>query len=370
MPFYITPSGLPQISDVIMVVLILTLLYKDQLFFRQDQFIILLGFMLGTYILVINGLWSIYYNSHYFNALRTSSWYFYNLLVLFVVISLYRIQGSQKVFHLMYKALFWSLTIQLLFMPFSYENNVREQLFFNNPNQLAYFSLLSIALVLFLKSRITIDRKAFIYLITISMTLVIISLSKAAIITAILMIVIYMFNIKKIFKLRYILLLFTIIISLTAFIKNFNVSYISDSNEFLFNLYTRFDTMFEQDDSSLEGRAYDKILLFKERMVFGAGEAFNDRLRYRASMEIHSTLINFLFSYGLVGFIILLALLGMLFNFGYKLDKVIYIALLGVFIYGLTHNGIRNPLLWILFGLIYISITNEKKTISHSKLTR
>src|SRR5699024_11540951 len=95
-----------------------------------------------------------------------------------------------------------------------------------------------------------------------------------------------------------------------------------------------------------------------------------DRFRYNAYNVFISTLSSFLFYYGLFGLIIFLVLLGILFNFGYKLDKVIYIALLGVFIYGLTHNGIRNPLLWILFGLIYISITNEKKTISHSKLTR
>ena len=64
-------------------------------------------------------------------------------------------------------------------------------------------------------------------------------------------------------------------------------------------------------------------------------------------VEIHSTLGSLIFSYGLVG--AGLALLALVASIGRSLAGFLYLG--PVMIYGLAHNGIRQPLLWVLLAV-------------------
>src|SRR5918994_582076 len=73
---------------------------------------------------------------------------------------------------------------------------------------------------------------------------------------------------------------------------------------------SRLGTIGEQGDDSLAGRGYDRIWRHPEHLVFGAGEGAGLRFTEFGGLvkEMHSTLGTVLFSYGIVGFSLFVAL--------------------------------------------------------------
>jgi hypothetical protein len=103
-------------------------------------------------------------------------------------------------------------------------------------------------------------------------------------------------------------------------------------------------------DDSLEGRGYDRIWKHPEYWIFGAGEG--EYYRFGVGMEFHSTLGNLQVSYGILGLGLFLIMLFLIMRHDRYQNAYIILFLM---MYGLTHNGIRNTLLWILLGLLATS---------------
>ena len=111
-------------------------------------------------------------------------------------------------------------------------------------------------------------------------------------------------------------------------------------------------------DDSLEGRAYDRILDFPEYVAFGAGEGIR-LARFNEPHEIHSLPATLVFSYGLVGTAIFTAFLWQLKRHTGILHMTYLVPL---FLYNLTHNGLRSPMLWVFMALIYVgALTSQPR---------
>jgi hypothetical protein len=235
---------------------------------------------------------------------------------------------------------------------------------FNNPNQLGYFSVLLLSFVLLFKSaKIHLNKLyqiAYQVLPFFAVLLSIWSLSKAAIITVCL-------GVAYLAK-KNLLIALSIIMLVGLFALN--IVPIEHLNSLRF--VNRLMSIGDQSDDSLEGRGY---ISFEElgllRTFFGAGEGFHS-IRY--GIEVHSTMYSLLVSYGMIG----LGLF-MLFYFGLfrraltnKIDLAVSMAL--PMIYGLTHNGIRSTLFWLLLAMIYllpdvqaINIADHRNRIAEDK---
>jgi hypothetical protein len=107
----------------------------------------------------------------------------------------------------------------------------------------------------------------------------------------------------------------------------------------------------EQSDDGLSGRGYDRIWLYPQYLLFGAGEMGLARFPETGMMEQHSTLGTVLFSYGVIG----------MFLFGLMLWQLLKIAgwrellyLAPAFVYGVAHQGLRFSMFWFLFATIAI----------------
>ena len=129
------------------------------------------------------------------------------------------------------------------------------------------------------------------------------------------------------------------------------------------NIFNRTLNMFNESDSSLEVRGY-KVFLEGNSLqaLFGMGiKNIFDIQKF----EIHSTFFMVLTSYGLIGFFIFLTL--MLFwisdiNKTYGLRGLICVCAPSL-LYGLTHNGLRFSMFWIMFAItIHLSNEFKKKT--------
>jgi lysylphosphatidylglycerol synthetase-like protein (DUF2156 family) len=106
-----------------------------------------------------------------------------------------------------------------------------------------------------------------------------------------------------------------------------------------------------QVDDSLDGRGYDRLWLYPEYLILGAGEGGYNRFSRSvlAGKEIHSTIGSLLFSYGLLGLCLFALFLWRVFR-GARWRCFFY--LLPILAYGMTHQGLRDTLFWVFLALV------------------
>lgn len=223
---------------------------------------------------------------------------------------------------------------------------------FNNPNQLGYFSvcLLSIAYLLHRERQIRFYVALGIF--TVSIYLAVVSLSKAAMVANFAVVV---FALMPRSSGRYAKWAW-ISASVGAVICVLLLSPASRLDEYLF--MQRLARMFTENDSSLEARGY---LAFLEgdpaQWIFGLGSLGVDEI---VGKEVHSTLGSVLNNYGIIGFLLASLFFGL-----WALRLLQNFNLIGLvcisgpaMLYGLTHNGSRFTIFWVLVSASMAAATN------------
>jgi len=112
------------------------------------------------------------------------------------------------------------------------------------------------------------------------------------------------------------------------------------------------------DPLSLWKRGYGRLVTHPQYLAVGAGEGAFERLTDLKDKEFHSSLGNILLSYGVVG-------LGILFGLFYVVFRrapFINLAYFGlIMLYGITHMGMRDTMLWIFLGLVFVESVAEDR---------
>ncbi|MDB0579482.1 hypothetical protein [Salinicoccus roseus] len=250
-----------------------------------------------------------------------------------------------------YNAAIISLVIQFALLVTLESSSMRAVIFFNNPNQLAYFSLSMITLVVLLSFslRLSIFQHFFPYIIV--FPLIFMSGSRGAFFAIVFLLISHYLLVKFSWK-KVIILLFTsgFIYTLITF-RN----YIFMISPELFNIYNRLFMKYDRDDILLSDRGYSRIIENSEFWIFGAGEGYSNRLNY--SLELHSLFGTIFFSYGIIGAVVfLLSFVRISF-----MMKSHLILLGGIAIYNISHNGIRSTLVWIIISFILVAYKKERK---------
>jgi len=99
----------------------------------------------------------------------------------------------------------------------------------------------------------------------------------------------------------------------------------------------------------LQARNVDRILQYSQHTILGAGEGDFDRFAYDREIEIHSTFGTLLFSYGIPG----ITLFGLfVLQLARRLDRRHWAHLVAIFLYSLTHNGLRFTYGWLVLALL------------------
>lgn len=97
-----------------------------------------------------------------------------------------------------------------------------------------------------------------------------------------------------------------------------------------------------------EERGYDKIYKYPEKLIYGAGEGMYERFNTKLIGEIHATLPSILFYYGIVPFLILLKWLYTKIRKSAINIQLVYFSLLAE---SFTLLNQRQTLFWIIFVL-------------------
>lgn len=351
-PFYLWSSGLPQIGDLFgFLFIIISLIIFKKVKIPYD--ITLIIFFVFFWIVIVNGIWGIILNEARSLGLMSLTYLFNFLLVYTVATAVFK-YGDQflKLLLILLAITLVSQFFLLLVIP---SDSTRQTAFFNNPNQLGYFSLLTLSLFIIISKRIKVS---FILRLTVYYSAVLItfySLSKAAMISTICLIMIELGILLFLNKNKLNGLFLTIITVLSVPFIITNKSKIL-AIPLISSVYNRVNTVGQDGDDNLAGRGYDRLFNHDEYLIFGAGEGMYQRFDSIPG-EMHSTFGNFIFSYGIIGFFMLSFMIFLLIR---KSVVSVYYPLFFLLMYGITHNGIRQSMLWIIISIIFtISVMKD-----------
>lgn len=350
-PFYLWDSGLPQISDFFMVLLLVVYLIKTRgniKYTNEAKSFLLVGLLFVFHTTFVNVVW-MFLMEDISSFIDKPFFYIYNYFIAVLIISLCTYY-NEKIYFLIYNSLIVSVLLQIiiLFINGGYTGG-RMTGSFNNPNQLGYYALLTTSILIVLSNRLKI--KPFWFLITyFSNTLLILaSLSSTTIISFIILTIFFTFFKMKNKNLKRKFVLFLLIILIVIFIMYTQTNFFEKSL-MMEGLQIRSRTLENKTSGIITERGYNRISEYPEYWIFGAGEGAYFK-KFGINMEFHSILGNIQVSYGIIGLILFLRLLYI--SIKKNNFNELYI-LISVLIYGITHNGIRNSLLWILLSIVIL----------------
>lgn len=347
-PFYLWQSGIPQAADFILLLSMGIYFVKSMVILkikREDYFILIVSLLFSFWITLVNLVWVLLLQTSSSFMLSTS-FYIFNVSIYIYTILLLK-DYEEKIYSITYKMLFVSMAIETLVVLYNGGfNGIRVTGTFNNPNQLGYYSIIAIALLIIISDKLKTNTWLLIISFFFSFFLVLLSLSNAAIITWIFQ---FSFFILSKFKKNKVKIILFSLLSIFFF------SFLFTNSEFLSNndLYKSVETRLMKTEDKVanvsEERGYNRIKNYPQYWIVGAGEGAYYRFDGYTG-EFHSILGNIQVSYGIIGTILFLSLL----YFSLKKNGFQYWYLIfSILLYGYSHNGIRNSMMWMLLAFVY-----------------
>ncbi len=356
-PFYLFPSGLPQISDFVLVIGIsFVIVRRSGIVWPRSRFVKVLYVFLFN-IIMVNLLTSFFLQTS--GPVLPTIYYVYNSIVVFFILALFMIHGAS-----LFKMFFWSVAVSTLAqfalivarMDFT---RFRQVGFFNNPNQLGYYSLINLAIIAVTNSEVKTSRGFLSVIIVINVFLTMLSNSKAALISSLIIIVPVFLQLFRRRRFRRTQLTFLIVLLpvLIIVLMIYSSSILSFTETVFQNTQRRLSMIGMDSDDNLTGRGYGRIAMYPEFTLFGAAEGIGPEKDPRyddpyMGGEIHSTFGTLVFSYGFIGLAAFLTLL----IFATDFSSLVSIASVGaISLYSLTHQGLRFTNVWIFLVVSYLA---------------
>lgn len=361
-PIYLNSSGTLQISDIILIIFLFFYFIHNRFRFalrRKSQKLIIGFFVLVVYQAVINMIWSLRTGDVYMN--RRTLYYVFNLIAFSSSVLIGEKVGSERLKKAMAFGSLYGLIFTCIGM-LVYSGGSRNTGFFNNPNQLGYYAVLMLTVLVVCRNQYSRVQRSVVFII--SAWAAIVSLSKAAVIAffAELVVVVLSYQKNRSAKRLVFVLFLILLLAMSVYLLLYaDVSFVNN-NITLRRLRYRILYMTSENDSGLAyGRGYARIFEVFPHILWGTGEGAYWRFVAKHNTEVHSTLISLLTCYGLIGITGYFKIFVRCMGRNKNQIKKSCVFLFGVFMYSLTHNGIRNTLLWMILALLLcINEENEK----------
>ncbi|HEU0030830.1 MAG TPA: hypothetical protein VFQ53_09355 [Kofleriaceae bacterium] len=347
-PFYVVPNGLPQPAVWLLVVLMPSIFASwDGKLMTDTRRTLMALARFVLYAVIANLLWTVWVGKISVDLkdsfILSPLFYIFNLLLFFTILLLHRRYGL-KFLWLTTRVILVSLGLQIL-VSLGGSSRMRSTNAFNEPNQLGYYGLLCACILLLGQRRTKMSTVAVLAGVTMASYLALLSASKAALASIAMLAIAILIG-----RLR------TMIVAALVF-----VVLLVTPNPFSAAL-ERAQERIDRDESHdfFEERGYDRIVNNPEYWVLGSGEGAYRRFKDTTvigSHELHSSLGTMFFCYGIVGTV----LFGIFMWFVMKRTPLQTWMVVGpAFAYGMTHQGLRFALMWVLLGVV-VSLREEDK---------
>nr|WP_319947307.1 hypothetical protein [uncultured Shimia sp.] len=357
-PFYFLPSGLPQLSHLVIALAVVVRIMNGSFRLRVRVLripAVRLLLMFVFWVICVSLTWSFVFLN--FKPLFYALFYVFNLM--FVLMFLDTLErGGEKFGRAAYN--FFALVMVLQFL-IVFGNvgrmwyGYRSMGFFNNPNQLAYFALLNSSMILVLAEQFGKSRLFTFFMLLLSAGVLLKAGSRAALMAGLFQVLVYLvyarqvkvLSLAVIGGLASIPILLPILIKIPLFALVWE-AYLSGDLASVAN---------QKESDSLHGRGFDQILDNLWVLIFPQGEGLTIQRGHH--IEIHSTLLTAANSYGFVGLALMVAMLlsALVHNW-----KLFLLCIAPLVIYGMTHNGIRQPLYYLVIATTFLVPKTERKT--------
>lgn len=341
-PVYVVKSGLPQPADYLMIIIAPLALSKWSGRLRLSSLRVMRALLLFVgYVVLSAFVWSVIAGSFTPNPkagfLMAPVFYIFDALVFLTLLVLYERFGERFVWLTVRVALFGVLIQVFLTFVYTRQGTLRAYGLFNSSNQLGYYALLTSCILLLGQRRYSLPTLYAVAGQLCCCYLALLSASRAALFSAAILLVVAVVN-----RFRQVLVL-AFIAGVFAFVFNPFESAIERSRE---RIRTDHQLTFIQE------RGYDRILQHPEHLLLGAGEGWYIRYKETSAIgthELHSSAGTLLYCYGFVGFGLFLAFIWQVAR-GASIRRMLL--LLPPFAYGLTHQGLRFTLFWVVLALV------------------
>ncbi len=351
-PFYVFDSGLPQPGDFLMLLLLPLALYSWNgrlvgVFARP--FRILLLFTLWVVIVqyswaTILGNWGLHGKDTF---LLFPIYYLFNALVMLVSLILYQRHGDPFL-RLTTWCLLTSIGLQVVGSFFTYYNHLRDAVFFNNPNQLGYYSVLAACMLGLLQRKLKLGLLLTVAGLLGCMYLALLSASRAAAGGAAVVLLVTLISNPKI--------VLAAVPLIAALVLTGPVARALEKTEHRVKV-----DQFKQH-SFLEERGWGRITDNPEYVILGAGEGGTSRFRDSliGTHEIHSSAGMLIFSYGIVGTSLFLWFALRVVQ-GARLGATLMLSPIVAFT--IAHHGLRDSMLWMVLA-IFLTLKHRRGPVS------
>jgi hypothetical protein len=343
-PMYYFPPGYPQpisfVFTLLFVVTAIKLVGGGPSPFRSLQ--IQLWLVFWCYSALVNSFYAMIHQEPL--VLRYPAFYLQCLIS--VIVIKYFLDTETKALHIIYYGTVASLVLQILiYVSQGATEGGRQTLLFYNPNQLGFYALLALSILVYLQSKLRLSILIFLGAAFCGLLLVILSLSKAAIVSALVLMVMFSWhygpNSQSGRLVKYGLLAVITVGGVYLYAQ------MSSEVDVLSMALDRVSRIGQSQDDSFQGRGYIRLWLYPGYMFFGAGEGLFGRFEY--PREVHSLFGTVIFSYGLIGFTLLTAILVSTFSRAPK-DFIIFFG--PILLYSLTHHPLRQLMMWVFLVVI------------------
>ena len=353
-PLYLSASGTMQVCDLFFAASVVYLVFvKGKFAFTQYVFsAIKLLVLLIFYMAMVNGVW--YFITAERGLLMKMLFYVFNLIAFCVCCIVATSVGMDKLKRALAKGCCLSALITVAGIVVYRGLRARNAGFFNNPNQLGYYALIIFTVLVLWPTYFSTFEKVTVVLVSVWAAFS--SGSKAAIIGLAIMVLIYIAIGREKITAKKLAVQMALLLMFLAFVYFFlyGESRIITSNATLSYVRQRILNMATENDTGFgQGRGYNRVFEMGNHVLLGMGEGAYDRFHTLKGFEAHSTYVSIFVSYGIIGVLLFLACLKKIIIIPGKVKRNLC-CLSGIALYSLTHNGIRNTLLWILLAVMFL----------------
>jgi len=336
-PIYVGASGLPQPGNALLFVLVPLALkgWNGKLPASIRRTLRPLAWF-TAWVFVVNFSWAlIHWKWGLQDYVLHPLYYIFNAVVFFTALVIYQRHGEVFVRVTGYVVI-GVVLFQVVASVVSRGDVTRGTLFFNNPNQLGYYALLSACLIALVQRPVKMSIVTASIALTGCTYLSVLSASRAATAGIGILFVLLVFSNPRL-----------IIVGIIAAVGLLAVGGpIASSMD-----YSQRRALLERDPNAdfVEERGYDRLWDYKEHLLLGAGEGDVERFSSaETAREIHSSAATVLFSYGVVGATLFLLFALRVITRAHLRSTVI---LVPTFAYTIAHQGLRFTMLWVLLAV-------------------
>lgn len=354
-PVYVVASGLPQPADM---VFLLFAGYLGISLVATSGAICFPGFFklwasLVFWVCLVALSWAIV-DGDYALA-RPALFWIYNFIVGLAVFQyLRRAEGGEKVLAI---AFVGALIVSFVGVVVDLGAGGRVTAWFNNPNQLGYFTLLALATIAVL-TRFEL-RKWWLMLGWLAGGVAAFSAASLAVWGGLVALV-GGYLLANVNSLKGAVRMGLVGIMLLMGVVVFDYA---GSGVLSAGFESRLDRAPEKIAGIVEERNYDRVVAFPEYWGVGAGEASRsvDRFGEYSGLEVHSSLGMLLLSYGIPALLMFLVMLGVLLK---RAPLPVALVIMGVLFYSLTHMGLRFTPFWLFLVVVYFVYVDAPRKIA------